>query len=55
MAEREGFEPSEHLLSVHAISSRAPSAARAPLRKKSRDNKKKLSSYFVFINANCQP
>ncbi len=26
MAEREGFEPSVHLLSVHTISSRAPSA-----------------------------
>ena len=31
LAEREGFEPSEHLLDVHAISSRAPSAARASL------------------------
>ncbi len=27
MAEREGFEPSEHLLGVHTISSRAPSAS----------------------------
>src|SRR5919109_5004848 len=31
MAEREGFEPSTHLLGVYTISSRAPSAARAPL------------------------
>ena len=27
MAEREGFEPSVHLLGVHTISSRAPSAS----------------------------
>jgi hypothetical protein len=32
VAEREGFEPSEHLLGIHTISSRAPSAARASLR-----------------------
>ena len=32
MAEREGFEPSEHLVGIHAISSRAPSATRASLR-----------------------
>jgi hypothetical protein len=32
MAEREGFEPSVSLLDLHAISSRAPSAARASLR-----------------------
>jgi hypothetical protein len=31
MAEREGFEPSTRLLDVYTISSRAPSAARAPL------------------------
>ena len=31
MAEREGFEPSEHLVGIHAISSRAPSATRASL------------------------
>ena len=31
MAEREGFEPSIRLLDVYTISSRAPSAARAPL------------------------
>ncbi len=31
MAEREGFEPSVHLLGVHTISSRAPSASRASL------------------------
>jgi hypothetical protein len=43
MAEREGFEPSEHLLSVHAISSRAPSAARAPLHKKA-----KLTYLFIL-------
>jgi hypothetical protein len=34
MAEREGFEPSVHLLGVHTISSRAPSASRASLRQK---------------------
>ena len=34
MAEREGFEPSVSLLDLHAISSRAPSAARASLRRK---------------------
>ncbi len=33
MAEREGFEPSIHLLGVHTISSRAPSASRTSLRK----------------------
>ena len=32
MAEREGFEPSEHLLGAHTISNRAPSASRASLR-----------------------
>jgi hypothetical protein len=32
MAEREGFEPSVSLLDLLAISSRAPSAARASLR-----------------------
>ena len=32
MAEREGIEPSVPLLTVHAISSRAPSAARTSLR-----------------------
>ncbi len=31
LAEREGFEPSEHLVGIHAISSRAPSATRASL------------------------
>ncbi len=31
MAEREGVEPSEHLVGIHAISSRAPSATRASL------------------------
>ena len=31
VAEREGFEPSTRLLDVYTISSRAPSAARAPL------------------------
>ncbi len=31
MAEREGFEPSEHLVGIHTISSRAPSATRASL------------------------
>ena len=31
VAEREGFEPSEHLVGIHAISSRAPSATRASL------------------------
>ena len=35
VAEREGFEPSVHLLGVHTISSRAPSASRTSLRKKS--------------------
>ena len=34
VAEREGFEPSVHLLGVHTISSRAPSASRASLRRK---------------------
>jgi hypothetical protein len=33
MAEREGFEPSEHLLGAHTISNRAPSASRASLRR----------------------
>jgi hypothetical protein len=33
VAEREGVEPSEHLVGIHAISSRAPSATRASLRK----------------------
>ncbi len=32
MAERAGFEPAVHLLGAHTISSRAPSASRAPLR-----------------------
>ncbi len=32
MAERVGFEPTVRLLSAHTISSRAPSATRAPLR-----------------------
>ena len=32
MAERVGFEPTVHLLGGHTISSRAPSAARSPLR-----------------------
>src|SRR5512145_247391 len=32
MAEREGFEPSVHFLGAHTISSRASSAAPAPLR-----------------------
>ncbi len=31
MAEREGFEPSVHLLNVHTISNRAPSTTRTPL------------------------
>ena len=31
LAERVGFEPTVHLLGVHTISSRAPSASRAPL------------------------
>ena len=31
VAEREGFEPSVHLLGVHTISSRAPSASRTSL------------------------
>ena len=32
MAEREGFEPSEHLMSIHTLSKRAPSTTRPPLR-----------------------
>ncbi len=32
MAERVGFEPTVHLLSVHSLSRRAPSASRSPLR-----------------------
>jgi hypothetical protein len=31
LAERVGFEPTVHLLGVHTISNRAPSASRAPL------------------------
>ena len=31
MAEREGFEPSIHLVGVYALSKRAPSAARTSL------------------------
>ena len=31
MAEREGFEPSVHLVSIHALSKRAPSTARTSL------------------------
>ena len=31
MAEREGFEPSVHLVSVHALSKRAPSTTRTSL------------------------
>jgi hypothetical protein len=35
LAEREGVEPSEHLVGIHAISSRAPSATRASLQPQS--------------------